>query len=244
MVVRTMETVDERTVGQIVTDDYRTAQVFQKYGLDFCCGGNRTIEEACEKKGVEVRQVVQELDALANEGTKNDNYDQWSLDFLVDYIVNNHHEFTRNKLPEIGKYAKKVAKVHGERHEELQEIYYEFTMLHTEIFNHLDKEERILFPYIKQLVEVKKVGDQLEEPEFGGAANPIAMMEDEHDEAGTSMAKIRRLSNNFTPPEDACTTYRILFENLEAFEKDLYKHVHLENNILFPKALELEKRLN
>lgn len=244
MVVRTMETVDERTVGQIVTDDYRTAQVFQKYGLDFCCGGNRTIEEACEKKGVEVRQVVQELDALANEGTKNDNYDQWSLDFLVDYIVNNHHEFTRNKLPEIGKYAKKVAKVHGERHEELQEIYYEFTMLHTEIFNHLDKEERILFPYIKQLVEAKKVGDQLEEPEFGGAANPIAMMEDEHDEAGTSMAKIRRLSNNFTPPEDACTTYRILFENLEAFEKDLYKHVHLENNILFPKALELEKRLN
>lgn len=239
-----MNITEERTVGQIVKDDYRTAQVFQRYKLDFCCGGNRTIEEACAKKGIDPQEVYNALSELDNAGPKEDNYDQWSLDFLVDYIVNNHHEFTRNKLPEIGKYAKKVAGVHGDRHEELQKIYYEFTMLHTEIFNHLDKEERILFPYIKQLVEAEKKGVKPKAPEFGEAANPIAMMEDEHDEAGTSMAKIRRLSNNFTPPEDACTTYRILYQNLEGFEKDLHKHVHLENNILFPKALELEKRLN
>ncbi len=239
-----METVQKRTVGQIVKDDYRTAQVFQKYKLDFCCGGGHTIEEACKKKGVDFEQVVRELEAIGQNGTKENNYNQWSLDFLVDYIVNNHHKFTRSKLPEIGKYAKKVAAVHGKRHEELNEIYYEFTMLHTEIFNHLDKEERILFPYIKKLVEAEKNGRKPEKPEFEEAANPIAMMEEEHDEAGTSMAKIRRLSNDFTPPEDACTTYRLLYQNLEGFEKDLHKHVHLENNILFPKALELEKNLN
>ncbi|WP_445665835.1 iron-sulfur cluster repair di-iron protein [Fodinibius sp. AD559] len=238
-----MSITKERTIGQIVKDDYRTAQVFQEYGLDFCCGGNRTIEEACGNKEINPSEVIQALDQLNNAGSKENNYDQWSLDFLVDYIVNNHHEFTRNKLPEIGKYAKKVAEVHGDRHEELNEIYYEFTMLHTEIFNHLDKEERILFPYIKQLVEAEKKGTKPEKPEFGEAANPIAMMEEEHDEAGTSMAKISRLSNNFTPPEDACTTYRLLYENLEGFEKDLHKHIHLENNILFPKALELEKEL-
>ncbi|NIT55388.1 MAG: iron-sulfur cluster repair di-iron protein [Aliifodinibius sp.] len=239
-----MSITKERTIGQLVKDDYRTAQVFQQNGLDFCCGGNRTIEEACVSKDVNTDDVVRALNQITSNGTKEDNYDQWSLDFLVDYIVNNHHEFTRNKLPEIGKYAKKVAKVHGDRHDELNEIYYEFTMLHTEIFNHLDKEERILFPYIKQLVEAEKKGVKPEAPEFGEAANPIAMMEDEHDEAGTSMAKIRRLSNNFTPPEDACTTYRLLYQNLEGFEKDLHKHVHLENNILFPKAMKLEKQLN
>ncbi|MEL7832901.1 iron-sulfur cluster repair di-iron protein [Fodinibius sp. Rm-B-1B1-1] len=239
-----MDTLQQRTIGQIVKDDYRTAQVFQEYNLDFCCGGNRTIDEACQQKSIDPQQVYKALEELDQSGTKDDNYDQWSLDFLVDYIVNNHHKFSRNKLPEIGKYAKKVASVHGERHEELKEIYYEFTMLHGEISNHLDKEERILFPYIKHLVEAKEKGEKPQKPEFGNAANPIAMMEEEHDDSGEAIAKIRRLSNDFTPPEDACTTYRLLYQNLEAFEKDLHKHVHLENNILFPKAINLEKRLN
>ncbi|TYP94797.1 regulator of cell morphogenesis and NO signaling [Fodinibius salinus] len=239
-----MNIAEERTVGEIVKDDYRAAQVFQQYKLDFCCGGNRTIEEACAKKGIDPQEVYQALEQLGQAGSKKDNYDQWSLDFLVDYIVNNHHGFSRNKLPEIGKYAKKVAKVHGDRHEELHDIYHEFTMLHADIFNHLDKEERILFPYIKELVEAEENGTKPDKPDFEEAANPIAMMEDEHDEAGSSMEKIRKLSNDFTPPEDACTTYRLLFENLEAFEKDLHKHVHLENNILFPKAIELEQQLN
>lgn len=239
-----MNTVKERTVGQIVTDDYRAAQVFRNYGLDFCCGGNLTIEEACEKKNVDPDKVHAALQSLTDESGKEDNYDQWSLDFLVDYIVNNHHQFSRKKLPEISAYAKKVAKVHGERHPELTEIYYEFTKLHSEMINHLDKEEELLFPYIKEMVEAEKNNETPEQPDYISAANPVSMMEDEHDDAGAAIAKIRELSNDFTPPEDACTTYRILFENLEGFEKDLHKHVHLENNILFPKALELEKRLN
>lgn len=234
-----------QTIGQLVADDYRTAQVFQSFGLDFCCGGNRTVEEACKDSGVEyleVQQVLQQLDE--NQSGEYQNYNEWSLDFLIDYIINNHHKFSRSKLLEIGRYTKKVAMVHGNQHPELEEIYYEFTKLHREIINHLDKEEEILFPYVKILVEAKEKGQQPETPDFGKAAHPISMMEHEHDEAGDAMRKIRGLSNDFTPPEDACTTYRLLFENLEAFEKDLHKHVHLENNILFPKAIQLERSLN
>lgn len=239
-----MNTLREQTIGQTVKEDYRTAQVFQQYNIDFCCGGDRSIEEACKANSVDPREIFEALEQLDQSGPKDDNYDQWSLDFLMDYIVNNHHAFTRNKLREIGVYANKVAKVHGDRHEELKEIYYEFTMMHTEIVTHLDKEEQILFPYIKHLVEAEQKGKTPQKPDFKEASNPIAMMEEEHDDAGASLAKIRKLSNDYTLPADACTTYQLLYQNLEAFEKDLFKHVHLENNILFPKALRLENRLN
>lgn len=239
-----MEALKERTVGQIVADDYRAAQVFRTFGLDFCCGGNKTIAEAAAGKDVDTEIVKKALQDLSNGEKENNNYNDWPIDFLADYIINNHHRFTRDKLPEITVYARKVAKVHGDRHEELIEIYSEFTRLHVEITDHLDKEEEILFPYIKKLVEAEKTGTKPDVANFGMAADPISMMEEEHDEAGASMAKIRRLSNGFTPPEDACATYRVLFKNLEGFEKDLHKHVHLENNILFPKALELERTLH
>ena len=237
--------VKERTIGEIVAEDYRTAGVFKQFGLDFCCGGGRTVEEACKKKDVNYDELMSELSLLNKRSrAESHNYKDWSPDFLADYIVNNHHEFSRRKLPEIAEYAKKVAKVHGPGNESLKEIYHEFTKMYAEIMNHLDKEEEILFPYIKQLVEAKEKEEAPPKPEFGKAANPIAMMEQEHDDAGEAMEKIRKLSNDFTPPEDACTTYRVLFENLADFEKDLHKHIHLENNILFPKALELEKELN
>lgn len=240
-----MNQVQSKTIGQIVTDDYRTAQVFRSFKLDFCCGGNKTVEEACKHKDIDPEKVYQSIRELDHNGSaEQHNYSNWSLDFLIDYIINNHHKFSREKLPEIGQYAKKVASVHGDRHPELQEIYYEFTKLHGEIINHLDKEEELLFPYVKRLVEAKEKDEQPEAPDFGKAANPISMMEHEHEQSGAAMKKIREISNDFTPPKDACTTYRLLFENLEAFEKDLHKHVHLENNILFPKAIELEQSLN
>lgn len=239
-----MEALKERTVGQIVADDYRAAQIFRTFGLDFCCGGNKTVAEAAAGKSIDPEIVKQALQKLDNTESEHNNYNDWSIDFLTDYIINNHHRFTRDKLPEIAAYAKKVAKVHGNRHKELIEIYSEFTRLHAEITDHLNKEEEILFPYIKKLAEAEKTGTKPDVANFGMAADPISMMEEEHDEAGASMARIRRLSNDFTPPEDACATYRVLFENLEGFEKDLHKHVHLENNILFPKALELERTLH
>lgn len=240
-----MNTLKELTVGQIVAEDYRTAQVFRSFGLDFCCGGNKSVEEACSRKGVDLNEVNAALEGLNNTGSNQSNYNEWSLDFLIDYIVNNHHSFVRSKLPEIEFYANKVAKVHGERHPELVEIYQLFMKLKDEITDHLNKEEQILFPYVKELVEAEEENYTLaDRPHFGTAANPVAMMEAEHEEAGGIMEQIEELSNNFTPPEDACATCRVLFQNLEGFQDDLHKHVHLENNILFPKALNLEKKLN
>lgn len=239
-----MEKANAQTIGELVTKDYRTAQVFRSFKLDFCCGGNKTVREACTDRGIDYRLVQQALQQLDQaQSNEQDNYNEWAIDFLSDYIVNSHHKFSRAKLPEIRAYAKKVAAVHGRRHPELNQIYHEFTSLYEEMISHLDKEEELLFPYIKELVEARRKGQKPDEPEFGEAANPVSMMEDEHDKAGTVMQIIRELSNDFTPPDDACTTYRLLFENLEAFEKDLHKHVHLENNILFPKALQLEKEL-
>ncbi len=239
-----MQKEKARTIGQIVADNYQAAKVFGRFDIDFCCGGDRTVDEACQETNIDPNEVWQALKELETVGARKDNYTEWSLDFLIDYIIKNHHKFSRQKLPEIGQYAKKVAGVHGNLHPELKDIYYEFTMLHGEIINHLDKEEELLFPYVKRLVEADKNGEQPDTPDFGKAANPISMMEHEHDQSGAAMKEIRELSDDFTPPEDACTTYRLLFENLEAFEKDLHKHVHLENNILFPKAIELEQSLN
>lgn len=237
--------IKERTIGQTVAEDYRTARIFRSFGLDFCCGGDKTIEEACLEKGVDAWEVQTALDNLGKASTGNHNYNDWSLDFLIDYIVNNHHKFVRSKLPEIEFYAYKVAQVHGKRHTELKEIYQLFMKLQNEITDHLDKEEQVLFPYVKELVKAENENSSLQDqPQFGTAAKPVAMMEAEHEEAGGIMEEIKNLSNNFTPPEDACATYRVLFQNLEGFRDDLHKHVHLENNILFPKALELEKRVN
>jgi len=239
-----MKTQCEQAIGEIVAKDYRTAHVFREFGLDFCCGGNKTIDEAAATKGVDPTLVKKALTNLAEQPNENHQYDEWSLDFLVDYIINNHHIYCRNTLPEINFYAKKVLSAHGDDHPELEEIYYELVKLYSEMIQHLDDEESVLFPYIKKLVEADD-NNKISKPSgFGMAAHPISMMEEEHDEAGEVMAKIRKLSNNFKLPEDACTTYRVLYENLEAFEKDLHKHVHLENNILFPKALELERELS
>lgn len=240
-----MEILKEQKVGEIVAEDYRTAGVFKKFGLDFCCGGGKPVVEACEQKDIDLGALLDELKAATTDGDDNHNYKEWSPDLLIDYIEQRHHRFVRDKLPEIESYAKKVAKVHGSRHEELNEILYEFLKMKDEILSHLEKEEQMLFPYIKELVKIEKNGEKMDsKPNFDTVENPVKIMEDEHDEAGTAMEKIQKLSDNFTPPEDACATYRVLFQNLEGFQDDLHKHVHLENNILFPKALELEKRLN
>ena len=240
-----MEIFKERTVGEIVADDYRTAGVFKKFGLDFCCGGGKPVAEACKQKGIELDTLLEELETATNDGDDSHNYKEWSPDLLIDYIEQRHHRFVRSKLPEIETYAKKVAKVHGERNPELNDILREFMMLKDELLSHLEKEEQLLFPYIKELVEIDRADEKMDkEPDFGRVEDPVKMMEVEHDEAGEAMANIQKWSNNFTPPENACASYRVLFQNLQGFQDDLHKHVHLENNILFPKALELEKRLN
>lgn len=230
------QTLSQKPVGQIVAEDYRASQVLRSYGLDFCCGGGRTLEKACNAKKINLDEVVSELKALELADNTEDNYNEWTLDFLVDYIVNNHHSFVRKMLPELNFYAEKVARVHGERDPELYDILQNVRMLQSEMLGHLQKEEEELFPQVKEMVQQKKTGSV--------KAAIVEALKDEHDKAGELMAQIEALTNGFNPPENACASYRVLFQNLEGFQKDLHKHVHLENNILFPKALQLENRLN
>jgi len=237
--------VDER-IGEIVAKDIRKAEVFKKYGLDFCCGGKKTLEKACREKGIDANTVKGELDYLdmvTQVSIPSQNYDNWELDFLADYIVHTHHKYVARAIPEIFEYTQKVARVHGTQHPETVEVADYFVQVMNELNRHMMKEENILFPYIKTLVEAKKMGAKPELPPFGTIENPVRMMEREHDQVGEYMAKINELTNGFEIPSGACTTFRLSYAKLKEFEEDLHQHIHLENNILFPKATLLEKQL-
>ncbi len=234
---------DEETIGQIAARDLRKVAIFKKYGLDFCCGGKKTVKEACAEKGLDVTRIEQELqNADKNPTARPLPYGDWSLDFLADYIVNTHHSYVTKTLPDLRTYAAKVAQVHGDHHPELKRIYQLVEEINAELTAHLVKEERILFPYIKELVAAKGNRQPAQAAHFGTVQAPINMMEMEHELVGKNLAEIRTLSNNYSLPEDACATYNVLYRLLAEFEDDLFTHIHLENNILFPKALELEKQ--
>ncbi len=227
------------TIGQMVAQDYRVAGVFRRYGIDFCCRGGRTLADVCAEKGLDLADVEQALSELQKEPAPRQlNAQDWKADFLADYIEQRHHTYVRKMLPEISAYAEKVAKVHGKHHPETLEIWKYWQALAAELASHLLKEERMLFPYIRQLANAS--ASEAPAPPFGTVQNPVRMMEMEHENAGEMMRTIRTLSHDFSPPQDACMTYRVLYQLLEAFEADLHEHVHLENNILFGKAIALE----
>ncbi len=235
---------DDETLGQIAAKDLRKAQVFKKYGLDFCCGGKKTVKEACAEKGLDVTKVEKELQqADTMPSSRPLPYGDWNLDFLADYIVNTHHSYVHKTLPDIKAYAQKVMKVHGNRHPELLRIHQLVEEIYAELMAHMVKEEKVLFPYIKELVAVKNNTQPLHAAAFGTVQNPINLMEMEHELVGKNLEEIRQLSNNYLLPEDACASYSLLYRMLDEFEDDLHLHIHLENNILFPKALEMEKKL-
>jgi len=234
----------ESTIGELVSKDFRRAEVFKKFGLDFCCGGKMTLTEACKEKGIDVVHVEKELKASQEKPAAPwQDYNSWELGFLADYILNTHHKYVVAAIPVIQEYTKKVAQVHGENHPEAVEIAKDFQVVADELISHMAKEEMMLFPYIKQLADAKKSGLSMEPSPFGTIANPIRMMEMEHEAVGNVMENIKRLSSNYTPPVDACTTFRLAYAKLKEFEDDLHQHIHLENNILFLKAVALEKEL-
>lgn len=233
------------TLSEIVKDNFRTAAVFEKYSLDFCCNGKRTLRDACIEKGINPFNVINEIDKIDASSVKEENKpDEWKLDFLIDYIINNHHAYVNRMLPVISAHTQKIASVHGANHPEVKKIAEIFSAVNSEMKHHMMKEEKILFPHIKMLVKNNGSGGAVDKPYYGTIKNPIAMMETEHQSAGDGMAEIRKLTGNFTPPEDACNTYRICFQELKEFEEDLHRHVHLENNILFPKAIYMEEVLS
>jgi len=230
------------TIGEMVVADYRKAEVFRKYGIDYCCGGKKPLEEACTKKGLDSQALQKELDVLDLLPSKpQQDYENWSLDDLADYIVEHHHRYVADSVPILYELTNKVARVHGERHPELVKIAQHFDAVAQELQMHMLKEERVLFPYIQQMAIARREGKPIPAPVFGSVANPIQKMEAEHESAGGNLEQIRLLSSDFTPPIDACTSYRVLYAKLNEFEQDLHQHVHLENNLLFPKAIAMEK---
>ena len=236
-----MNTVEQLTVGEYVANDFRTAALFSKYGIDFCCKGNRTLEEVCIKKNINPADLENEINSVLE--SKNDNaidFKSWSPTLLIDYIIEKHHSYVEEKSVVLLQFLDKLCKVHGERHPELFEINSLFKMSAGDLAQHMKKEELILFPFIQKMVKAQKDNQPIQEPHFGTVENPIAMMKDEHSIEGERFDKIATLTDGFTPPEDACSTYKVTYQMLKEFEQDLHKHIHLENNILFPKAIDLK----
>ncbi len=227
-------------VATLVTEDYRTADVFRRYGMDFCCGGKRPLKEVCEKKGVNPDEVVNELEhVMVQPAAGMPRFRDWSPDLLIDYINQNHHTYVRSAIPRMSQWINKVAQRHGHDRPENVEIAKLFNELAEAMLDHLKKEEDEQFPLVSLVLEKNKKGESPDEQERESLKRLHEELEAEHEHAGDTMAKIAQLSNNFTPPEWACPTYQLAYKELSDFEKDLHQHVHLENNLLFPKATQL-----
>ena len=233
------------TIGELVRDDYRTAEVFKKFNIDFCCGGKKTIDEVCSDNNISTDELTNALSDTVNKNNVDNehNFKDWEPDFLANYIVKVHHKYVAENIPLLLDFSCKIANVHGERHKELIKIADLFNKIAEELQHHMMKEERILFPYISDLWNSYKNNVSIGSSTFGTVRNPIAMMEMEHENAVSLLKQMRELSDDYKIPKDACATYSVTYQKLDEFENDLHQHIHLENNILFPKAIELEEKL-
>jgi len=233
------------SLAQIVNNNHQAASVFEKYHLDFCCKGKRSLEQACSEQQLSVSQVTEDLENVFTKdhnGTALD-FEKMNLTQLADYIVQTHHAYVKNEMPQIHAYLQKVSSKHGGRHPELYKIFQTFSAVKEEMEGHMKKEELILFSRIKELQKLADNENPNLQLNITYLQSPITVMEQEHDHAGNLLNDIRILSNDYTPPQDACTTYRLSFAALNAFELDLHQHVHLENNILFPKTINMFREL-
>jgi len=223
----------DRTVGEIVAERPSQSRIFQAFGIDFCCQGGRTLREACEKKGIALDAVVDQLEAeLRDKPAPEVNPAVFPPEDLADYIVEKHHRYLRDELPRLHAMSARVAQVHGAHTPALVEVYEVFSDMAAELAEHMMKEEHMLFPAIKAMFRGESAPMPLE--------GPIACMLHEHDDAGTALARLRELTNGYAPPPEACNTYRALFAGLAELEEDLHVHIHLENSVLFPAAQALE----
>jgi len=229
------------TLADIVAGNYRAAAVFERHGLDFCCRGRMRLEDACHEHGLDYDAITAELDQAAVDPA--DQAPDSDPVALIDLIVKRHHAYVRDSIPTIQQHLAKVVSKHAANHPELGDIDRKFAGVCDALMLHMVKEERVLFPYITLLA--RSVAEHAAPPPdmFGTVQNPIRMMEIEHQDAGDELADIRRLTASYQAPQDACSTFRVLYAELEAFERDLHRHVHLENNVLFPRAIELEEQL-
>ena len=226
-------------VGEFVALQPGLSRVFQQHGIDFCCGGKRPLEDACREKGLNTDDLLREIHALGGNTQDELILVDAPLTEICDHIEATHHAFLRTEMPRLAGMAAKVSKSHGQNHPEMLMVERLFNTLHDELGAHMLKEERVLFPGIRAM----EAGDASACSHCGSVANPISVMEHEHDSAGEALAQLRKLTRDFTPPNDACNTFRALLDGLRGFEENMHQHVHKENSILFPRAIALEKRL-
>lgn len=231
-----------KNVGEIVSENFATAKIFKKHGIDFCCGGKTPFEQACRNAGANPDVVKGEIENISLESKESIPFASWPVDLLIDYVLKIHHRNIRKRGPEILDLIKKVIKAHGENHGELFEIHDLFEDSLYELESHLQKEEEILFPYLLELFMASEQNRMIEPMHCGTIANPISVMESEHENEGERYHKITEISNNFKVPEDGCSTYRLMLEELSEFMNALFEHIHIENNILFPKTVDLEQK--
>lgn len=233
-----------RTVREIATELPHATRTFEKLGIDYCCGGSRSLSDACVDARVPVEDVLQALEQDINSGPATGavlpDFATGRLADLVEHILATHHAYVKQELPRLHQLLTKVVAVHGSAHPELAEIQQTFRQMSDELVSHMMKEEHILFPHIVALESAVSMGRPRPRPAFGSVSSPVHMMELEHESAGAALKSISTLSANYTPPESACFSYKTLYSALQQFEADLHQHVHLENNILFPRAIALE----
>ena len=233
-----------RTVGEIAAEMPNATREFEKVGIDYCCGGTRTLGDACAQAKIPVGEVLARLEKSAQLSAIGDSKD-WQnqpLADLIAHITGTHHVFVREECPRIEALASKVVGVHGQNHPELLQVQEIFSALAGELSVHLMKEEQVLFPYIFRLEESFVAGEPAPPAMFGTVVNPVRMMMQEHDGAGEAVRTLRSITHDYAVPADACISYRTLYEALQGFEADLHQHIHLENNILFPRAVAMESK--
>jgi regulator of cell morphogenesis and NO signaling len=233
-----------QTVRQLATEIPNATRVFEKLGIDYCCGGGKSLEAACAQVKVPVTEVLRTLEqgSIPGEAAATPDFSQASLSELVSYIVSRHHGYVKQEIPRLEKLLSKVVSVHGRNHVELVAIQRVFAALAAELTSHMMKEEMVLFPYVTQMEQALESGKRAPRAPFGTVGNPVHMMEMEHEDAGNALKELRSLTSDYTPPPDACFSYNTLFAALKEFETDLHQHIHLENNILFPRAVALEQQ--
>jgi len=227
-----MNNYSEQTLAQIVINDHKTAQVFEKYHLDFCCKGKRSLASACADKNIDMGEIVNELNNLSDGSKEEKSFESMTMAELIQHILDKHHFYVKQYGPTIIEHLERVVLKHGDRYPWMKEVAVKFKLLFDDLVTHMQREEIVLFPRIKKV----ESSSPLNYPaEF--ISGPIAVMESEHEDAGRYMQQIRELTNNYQWPETACTTHRLSILELKEFEENLHQHVHLENNILFPRAI-------
>jgi regulator of cell morphogenesis and NO signaling len=237
-----MNVATEKTVRELALANPAATRVFEKLGIDYCCGGKRSLEEACRTANLNIDQVVESLEtACAVTAAAQKDWQGEPISALIEHIKDTHHKYTREEIGRLNPLFEKVCSVHGKNHPELLRIREVFADLANELSSHLMKEEMVLFPYLTRMEAAAERNEPIARAPFGSVQNPISMMEHEHDSAGNALRTMRDAANGYSAPADACVSFQTLYKALAEFEADLHQHIHLENNVLFPRAVAMDR---